>query len=889
MSLSSGIRVGVYEIVELIGAGGMGEVYRARDTNLARDVAIKTLPDISTGDSERLARLRREAQVLASLNHPNIAAIYGLEQSNGITALVLELVEGPTLAERIAHGPIGADDALSIARQICDSLEAAHEHGIVHRDLKPANIKLRPDGTVKVLDFGLAKAIDPSTAASGSVSISPTLSSPAMSRVGIILGTAAYMSPEQAKGRNVDKRSDIWAFGCVLFEMLTRRRAFEGDDITEVLASVIKSEPDWKLLPADTPLAVRTTLKRCLQKDVRQRLRDIGDVRLALDGAFDSPQMIEAAQRSLPTSRVGRVLPWIAAVALSVLSGFLVWSMRSEQAIQVSRFEVPLPNGPVQGGGPSFAFSPDGQSLVYPAIETPGRGRLMRRHMTSLQAEPIPGSEGAETAPFFSPDGAWIGFVTGRGRVIRKMPASGGTAVTVAEPNVPVFTPVWEPSDKILYGTPTGIWRVASAGGAPEQVARTERAAGGPQALPDGRGIVYHINPLAGDEGSIEVMLSSGERRPLVAGMNPFYIPTGHLLFARVDGSLWAAPFDLDRMATTRDPVPLPHGALRRGRVTPSELAFAANGSLAYLPPLQTTGGSLVWVDRNGLSKPAVADAALYENPRVSPDGKRLAVAIDRDIWIIDLERATRTRLSYSERDVVAMYPTWTPDGRQVTFTRTNRDPGMPNSALVSRRVDTSDPIEELVALQGMLTTGSWSADGGKLVFAQRQGSSGSDNTWDLWILERGAEPRQRPFLATGFNEGSPSFSPNGRWIAYVSNESGRSEIYAIAYPGPGDRRIVSSGGGMEPTWSADGRTLFYRNGGAMMAVPIKDPVTLSLGAPTMLFENTSFRAGGILLPNYDVTNGPTFLMLQQPNAPPAALVIVLNWFEELKRLVPLQ
>src|SRR5688500_3663303 len=667
MTLAAGTRLGGYEILSLLGVGGMGEVYRARDTKLDRGVAIKILPEAFAADPDRIARFEREARTLATLNHPHIAHVYGLEMATQPPGLVMELVEGPTLADVIGSGPVPLDEALPIARQICDALEAAHETGIVHRDLKPANVKVRPDGTVKVLDFGLAKALLTGSPPGDvtNLSQSPTLTNLVGTQAGRILGTAAYMSPEQARGRPVDKRADIWAFGAVLYEMLTGRRAFEGEDVSVTLAEVIKGDPDWTLLPSDTPPAVSTLLKRCLQKDSRRRLRDIGEARMTVDGATDAPAPSATAVRPASAmSLAQRMLPWVGGILLSIATGIVVWTMRPERPAPVSRFEIALPSLS-RSNGPNFTLSPDGSSLVYVEAGVTGLGRLMRRDLGTLRAEPIPGTQGAETAPFFSPDGAWIGFVSGRNRVIRKVPAGGGAATTICETETPLFTPVWLDDGTIVFGLPTGLWRVAARGGRPEQMVKADRDTGGPQPLPNGRGVLFHVNPAdSNSDGTIEVFSSSGERRVVGPGMNAHYLPTGHLVFAQPGGSLWAAPFDLDTLTMTREPVPLQESAYRRGRVNPSELAFSSSGSLVYLPAGAGAALSLVWVNRNGAAKPAFEAPGSYVFPRLSPDARRVALGDGPDIWVIDLERSARTRLTYGDRGNVNAAVAWTPDGR---------------------------------------------------------------------------------------------------------------------------------------------------------------------------------------------------------------------------------
>ena len=659
MPLSAGTRLGPYEILSALGAGGMGEVYRARDTKLDRAVAIKILPEAFAADTERIARFQREAKTLASLNHPNIAHIHGLEESDGVRALVMELVEGEDLAQRIERGAIPPDEALPIAKQVTDALEAAHEQGIIHRDLKPANIKVRPDGTVKVLDFGLAKAMEPTGVASPSVSQSPTITTPAMTQAGMILGTAAYMSPEQARGKPVDKRADIWAFGCVLYEMLTGKRAFGGEDVSLTLADVMKGEADWQALPATLPPGIRTVLTRCLQKDPKQRLRDIGDVRLALDGAFERAPSQTSATVILASSTWSRGLPW-ATAAVAVAAAVAGWSVRQPPPTPVTRFEIELRRTITSGAGNNrreLALSPDGRSLVYVEGER-STSRLMRRDIDQLAPTAIAGSEQQEpTMPFFSPDGGTVGFLSQRTGALMKIPIAGGTPVTLSERlenRAPPSGATWLPDGTIVHNAAGGLWRVPATGGAPILLLETGVFAAGPMALPGGRAVLFHVGGAGGGEASLEALvLSSGERRKIVSGRDPFYVPTGHLVFARANGSLWAAPFDVDRLTITREPTPLSLTAFRLSSVASAQFSVAANGSLAYVPGESQagtgSGGILAWVGRNGAATPVIDEPGVYDYPRLSPDESRIAFS-QNDIWVWDLRRGSRTRLTFDGR-----------------------------------------------------------------------------------------------------------------------------------------------------------------------------------------------------------------------------------------------
>ena len=606
MTLTPGTRLGPYEIAAQIGVGGMGEVYQATDTTLNRQVAIKVLPELLASDSERIARFEREARTLASLNHPNIAQIYGFEKSSGVHALVMELVEGPTLADRIAQGAIPIDEALPIAKQIAEALEAAHEQGIIHRDLKPANIKLRPNGVVKVLDFGLAKALEP-TGGDALTSQSPTITIPAMTQAGMILGTAAYMSPEQAKGRAVDRRSDVWAFGAVLYEMLSGQRVFPGNDTSEVLAGVIKSEPDWDVLPLDTPPLLLMFLKQCLKKDSKQRVGDIRDVRLALEGAFETVGSPAAEATVVVQSAVWRrAMPWVAGVAL--LGGLVIGLTISDVVRPVSpppapiaRFPIPLATGETFGSTARsiVALSPNGHFVAYTANDG-----LVLRPLDQLQAQPIPGTVGARI-PFFSPDGQQVGFYADG--QLKRVSISGGSPVTVGESDIP-WDASWGADDMVLYGQgPQGIWRVPGTGGTPEQVIPVEggEQAHGPQLLPGGERVLFTLRHAGASWDQAQIVLHSlatGERVVLIdGGRDARYLPTGHLVYG-LNGVLLAVPFDLATREVTGGPVPLVEGVADAGARTGAvQFAVATTGSLVYLPgSFGSQERSLVWVNRQG-------------------------------------------------------------------------------------------------------------------------------------------------------------------------------------------------------------------------------------------------------------------------------------------------
>ena len=669
MALNVGDRLGHYDVTALIGEGGMGQVYQATDTTLNRQVALKILPEAFATDPDRLARFQREAQVLASLNHPGIAAIYGIEEdeAEGTRALVLELVEGPTLADWIAHGPIPLDEALPIAKQIAEAVEAAHEAGVIHRDLKPANIKVREDGTVKVLDFGLAKALDPSP--TGDPSQSPTLTA-AATQMGVIMGTAAYMSPEQASGHTADKRSDIWSFGVVLFEMLTGHRLFTGETMSHVLGGVLRIDPDWNTLPTATPQPLRRLLRRCLQKERKRRLRDIGDALAELDDTLTARPTDETAGPGTQPSGWRQALPLVLAASLivAVITGLAVWSVTRPappMPPRVTRFSIALsPNmSPSELHG-RIALSPSGTHLVY-ALDD----QLYLRAMDQREAMPIRGTEGA-LEPFFSPDGQWVGFFADG--QIKRVAVTGGAPVALAPANAP-YGPSWSVDDTILFGAAEGIFRVAGAGGSPELISAAESGEAGfarPQLLPGGERILFTTVP--GGQVVIQSLVT-GERRVLIdAGVGyARYVPTGHLVYVQ-DGTLLAVPFDADQEGLTTGPVPLVEGISQAGAQSATGLAqyaYSDDGTLVFVPG-STAASSyrLSWVDLQGEEELLDVPPGVYSTPQVSPDGTRVAMQVDEgrnaDIWVADVVRGSVSRVTTDPG--IDGFPIWTPDGQRV-------------------------------------------------------------------------------------------------------------------------------------------------------------------------------------------------------------------------------
>jgi serine/threonine-protein kinase len=883
----------------------MGEVYQATDTKLKRQVAIKVLPAAVAADAERLARFQREAEVLAALNHPNIAAIYGLEDAApsapgagapaaAFKALVMELVEGPTLADRIAMGAIPVDEALPIAKQIAEALEAAHEQGIIHRDLKPANVKVRPDGTVKVLDFGLAKAMEPVGVMSPGASQMPTITTPAMTQAGMILGTAAYMSPEQARGRATDRRSDIWAFGVVLFEMLSGRRVFEGEDVSVTLAAILMKEPEWAALPPATPPAVANVLRHCLQRDQKRRVRDIGDVLLALEGAFETGVPQGAPEAGRPAGR-GVLVPLATAVgATLVVAGLLAWTLwPAPEPGRVSRFEITTPpEAPLRTllDFSDLAIAPDGSRIAYATGTVLETGRAWVREVDQLEATELRGS-GFAADLFFSPDGERVGFRDLSDAGWKQVSLRGGPVTTIVDLNQ-TYTggASWGADGTLVYGGPEGLWQVSATGGTPELLTKVEDPGAShrwPDVLPDGRGVLF-TEWAPGGAQILVVSRATGEVVPLVSGgSHPRYASSGHIVYA-VDGTLWAVAFDAARLAVTGSPVPLVEG-VRTKTGGAALFDIAQNGSLVYLQ--SGSQGSLleaVWVDRNGRVEPVeTLTNGQFLTPRLSPDGSRVLVANGGDAWVYDLADGRSTRLT--TEGLAPRYVVWDPTGSRVAYSSTR---GSSENNVWVGPVDGSGAPELLVEGEGGLDVESWSADGRVLVAHQHTANTGENL---VTIPLDGATPEVRPFLANEFNTSGTVFSPDGQYVAYTSNESGVEQVYVRPFPGAGGQVTASVGGGREPVWGRNGE-LFYRglSGDRMMAVAVQVEPALRLSTPVELFRGEFLRDPSPV-PQYDVTaDGQRFLMLRSPVVAPSEgavarpkIVLVEHFFEELKRLAP--
>ena len=898
MSLTPGTRLGPYEVIGAIGAGGMGEVYRARDTRLHRDVALKILPDVFALNSDRVARLEREAHVLAALNHSNIASIFGFEQAGGISALALEMVEGPTLAERIAEAPLSVEETLLIARQIAAALEAAHESGIIHRDLKPANIKVRPDGTVKVLDFGLAKAVESDASRSGPASMSPTLTTPAVTGVGTIMGTAAYMAPEQARGRVVDKRADIWAFGCIVFEMLTGGRAFEGGDVTDVLAAVIKTDPEWEALPPDLPAAVRMTIRHCLMKDPAHRIRDIGDARLALSGAFHTESAVPATSQASVPRRSARTAAIVAsaAAATAVLAAVVTWLLTRPAPPPVDRMAILHSDPSARFGGAAgtdVVVTPDGRLVAYTA-GTQGDVRLYLRALDQLAPAPIAANIRNPLHLMMSPDGQWIGFGDPTEQMIKKVSINGGPPLQIA--NLPTsggyVGAAWSPDDSIIFGTSgAGLMRV-SPGGTPEALTKADQAKGElahrfPYLLPGGRALLFTIFPSDGQPDNMQIALldlRSREHRVIVRGGGfPVYVESGHIVYGNA-GTLRAVRFDLDRLEARGNPVAVVEGIITKAGGAAS-FAVSANGTLTYVAGAAATARrTVVWVDRQGREEETNVPPRAYAYARLSPDGGRVALDIrddQNDIWTWDLTRKTLTRLTFNPG--INRAPVWTPDGTRIAFSMA----GDGAEPVFIQAADGSGTPTRVTPDKGTFMPVSFTPNGKQLLLHPSAAAP-----YDLQIVDIEARTAPTPLLGEPHSESNGVVSPDGRWLAYQSNESGRDEIYVRPFPNVNSGRWqVSADGGTRPLWSRDGRELFYYlPPGVIMAAPIGPGSSFTPGKPTVVLKGTylSPQTGRM----YDVSpDGRRFLLIKESRsegaAPPPQLIVVQHWLEELKRLVP--
>ena len=886
-----------YKVIEKIGQGGMGEVYRAEDTNLSREVAIKVLPEQFTQDPQRLARFEREAKLLASLNHPNIAAIYGLEEAEGVRFLSLELVPGDTLQEHVAKGPLPVEEALEVCRQIAEGVEAAHEKGVIHRDLKPANVKVTPEGKVKILDFGLAKAFEGEIPAAD-ISQSPTLTEE-MTRAGVILGTAAYMSPEQAKGKEVDKRADIFAFGAVLYELLTGKRAFEGETVTDTLASILARDPEWEALPDGTPWRIQDLLRRCLTKDPHDRLDGIANVRVEIKLTHEEPTTVSPI--GVTTTQVPlwkRALPWSITAVVIVIAGVSIWnSTRPSPTVSLPVTELVFtlpPTAPlIDAAGSDLVISPDGSRIVYlSSVDS----QLYMRPLDAVVSEPISGTQNAFASPFFSPDGEWVAFFTSDEK-LKKVPLMGGPAVTLCDaPNSRGGS--WALDDTILFGTRVigssgGLYRVSAAGGEPKRLLISEpdfldyyR----PQILPGGKAVLFSVAGEGNFDYWIAVLsLETGEPKILIEGRSPTYLPTGHLVYtAEEAGTLMAVPFDSEQLELTGDPVAVLEGVRSRGL---ADYTFSREGTLFYASgSTSLPRGRPVWVDRTGRAIDQLSDEPIERprQPRISPDGQQVVLATgggrSADLWVYDVGGRPPYPLALEQQN---HSPIWTTDGKRVIFSFV-RPSIPPNLYWIASDGSTLEP-EPLLDSPNRQYPRAVSPDGQEVIFTRTNPQTG---TFDIMALPLEGEHEPRLVLDTEqlysnrLRAEGLDLSPDGKWLAYVSGVTGRPEIWVRPYPGPGAPVRISPDGGDQPVWGAKGRELFYLDGDRMMAVRIDTGPELRFEPPQLLFEAPYVHSN---IPSYDVTADGRFLMIERVEDPleSTQINVVTNWFEELKRLVP--
>jgi serine/threonine-protein kinase len=888
MTLRAGSQLGPFEILAKLGEGGMGEVWRARDSKLGREVALKVLPHSVSGDPDRLARFGREAHLLASLNHPHIAAIYGVEDSTQVKALVLELVEGATLGDRLTRGALSIDETLTVGRQLAEALEAAHEKGIIHRDLKPQNIKVTADGTVKVLDFGLAKALVSDAAASSSSVLmnSPTVTG---NTQGLILGTAAYMAPEQAQGRSVDRRADIWAFGVVLWECLTGKRLFGADTLAETLGHVMTRQPDPLQLPPSTPAVLREVIARCLVRDPRRRLQAIGDARVLLEEAADPSRAVVAA--APPPPHPGRLLlPWgIAVAAIAVAVWLATWRPAgTPPAASATSVRTEIV-GISTSDSSNVAISPDGRQVIA-YDSTPAQPRLLRRSLDSFDIQPVPGTDSGFN-PFFSPDGQALAFFANQQLCVLDPNAVSRRCIAAA----PGFASgSWGSGGTIVYSAVpagdnahAGLWRVSAEGGEPTQLTTIDRAAGErrhvyPQVLPGGQRVLFTI--VGEQQMSLAVVAIAGgtPQRVLGDAVRGRYVRSGHVVYYQYSGGRFSAvPFDLSRMTPTGPPVAFDLAASTTGDAIPA-FEISDTGTLLYSSGAQFGQDFTVdRVDSGGRLSTLIAERGSWTQPRVSPDGRsvllRRASQPDCSLWLLDLERRSLQRMPLTDDN---HNPLWLPDGErflssQVTGTR-------PERRVLEVRLDgTTTPLALATSVPNVLAE-SVSPDG-RYVALSRDGQRERN---DILIADR-QTGRTEPLLATDFDEDHPAFSPDGRFLAYAANDSGRSEVYVRPFPGPGAKYLISTEGGTGPIWSRDGHALFYAEGTKLMRVEISATPRFAAGEPRLVVQSSEIvweRAR-----NYDVLPDGSFIVVRRGNVTLGARTLraVFNWFAELDRLAP--
>jgi serine/threonine-protein kinase len=867
----------------------MGEVYRAKDTRLGRDVAIKILPNEMSADASRKQRFEREAKTISGLNHPNICTLHDVGSQDGMDYLVMECVEGETLAKRLEKGPLPLEQVLKYGAQIADALNKAHRAGIVHRDLKPGNIMLTATGA-KLLDFGLARPVAPTTLATMTA---VTLMHSPVTQEGMVVGTFQYMSPEQVEGKEVDERSDLFSLGAVLYEMLTGQRAFEGKTQLSVASSILEREPALiSTFKPMTPPALDHAIRRCLAKSPEERWQTARDLELELKWIAESGSQLSPTSATL-TKKLGArwrlaVLWATSTVFLAAITGFITWNLKSTPPRPVTRTVITLPRGQKLAGldQAALALSPDGNQLAYVAMQS-GIQQIYLRSMDTLEARPVPGTEGA-TNPFFSPDGQWLGFFAGL--KLKKTSLSGGAAVSLSDA-AQSFGASWGSLGIVAFAPlqASVVQQISEAGGAPQPLTHLEKGEVShrrPEFLSGGKALLFSSAPNTFNWNTARIVaqsVSTGERRILIqAATHPHYSSSGHLLFVQ-GGNLMAVPFDPQHLTVTGAAVPVVEGLLHSTTSGTAQYSVSTSGTLAYIPGVSHADErSLVWVNRRGEEQALNAPSRPYVFPKISPDGKQVGLAItgqETQLWLYDLSRETLTRLTFD--GTLNLNTIWTPDGKSIVF-QSNKD-GPPN--IYWQRADGSGGLERLTTSDFVHFPVSMSPDGQLLAYGEINPTTG----YDLWIL-RLKDRQAMPFLRTPFTESVPQFSPDGHWLAYISNESGRYEVYVQPYPGPGGKWQISTDGGTEPIWNPTGRELFYRDGSKMMSVEVSTQSGLTTGKPRMLFEGP-YQPSPATTPNYAVSpDGQRFLMLKfvgTPEEAPMQINVVLNWFEELKRRVP--
>jgi len=889
MTLSPAMRLGPYEILASLGAGGMGEVYRARDTRLDRTVAIKVLPEHFSVDPASRQRFEREAKAISSLNHPNICILHDIGQQDGIDYLVMECVEGETLAKRLEKGPLPLEQVLKYGTQIADALDKAHHNGIVHRDLKPGNIMLTSAGS-KLLDFGLAK---PAALLAGETTIATVYSSSPVSEKGTVVGTFQYMSPEQVEGKDLDGRSDIFSLGAVLYEMVTGKRAFSGKSQLSVASAILEREPEAiNTVKPLTPAALDHAIRRCLAKDREERWQTAKDLGLELKWVAENERLDPSSSsthakhtRALMT----RALFWASvSLLLAGVAGVTGWMMKPVPSRSVSRAEITLPPGQRLAGldETAIALSDDGTQLAYVARQGSTQ-QIYLRSMDNPQPRAIPGTEGG-VSPFFSTDGHRLGFFADQ--KLKEVSVSGGGVVTLGDVPNP-HGGCWSELGTIAYSSlPVGpLQQTPETATAPQPLSHLEKGEvshRSPEFLPGGKDLLFTAGTSSfnwGEEAHVVAQRGASERLNLITGaVSPRYAASGHLLYAQ-GGNVLAAPFDAKHLTITGPAAPLVEGVLQSRITGATQYAISSTGTLAFISGgMRTDFRKLVWVNRNGKEQPIAAPVRAYLFPRLSPDGKHVALGITEEttqIWSYDFDRETLTRITFEGNQ--SLNAVWSPDGKTIAF-RSHREA---SDGIYSERSDGSGELQKLITSDLAKIPMSWSPDGQELAFMEISSTTG----FDLWVLSVN-DRKPKLFLQTPSNESAPRFSPDGHWIAYVSNESGRYEIYVQAYPGPGSKLQISTDGGTEPVWNPNGRELFYRSKNKMMAVDVVSHPTFTARKARLLFEG-HFLPTPATSPNFDVSrDGQRFLMVEaaEPEEQsPIQINVVFNWFEELKRRVP--